>query len=354
MTVLTAGSDLATGYLTQRIFDGESAVESRGKVLLWRLPELLDRLQSCADLSVLCLDRHSAGLFFNQGWLRAPSWIASEMIVPADTQDLVRASGNAAEEWRAANKKGYTSTISREDSDFELFYDRFYTPYIRKRHGRLARLRSRRVLRRSFKRGLILWIWRDGERQAADIIQIRNKVMHRVVLGVLDGRMDLLRQRVLTAVYIHATRLAMEHGCTHIFLGGTRPSLHDGVFRYKRKWGVTVCENPRAYYDILLRWSRLEGAVADFLSHTSLIHRDHGRLSALWAYPHHLPLTAESLQAKIRAIHTPGLHRLRILLPGEAPAGFLCPPDVRLIQLASVAEDWPAFLQALDECDGSP
>jgi hypothetical protein len=169
-----------------------------------------------------------------------------------------------------------------------------------------------------------------------------------VASGVLDGRTDLLRKGAVAALYVHAIQHARRQGCAKVFLGGSRPSLHDGLFRYKNKWGAAVCEHPEVHMAMLLRWNRLEGPVAGFLSHTSIIHLDRDGLSALWAVPRDLPLTAERLDKEYRAINTTGLRRFRILLPGEPPPGFACPPDVRLIPLPSMAQAGPDTLCAVD------
>lgn len=346
VTLLTAGHDRVTGYIAQHLFDGDPVIEPVARVALWKLPKLLDRLQPSVDLTVVGIDRLSAQLVFDKSYLTSPAWIASWMPVPKDIRDLVRASSRLEGDLRVVRKHKFERLLSRSEADFDIFYDRFYAPYISKRHGSLTHLRPRWSLRRQFRLGQILWVCRNGEIQAGDIIQVKNRTLHRIALGVADGRLDLLQERALAAIYVHTTQYAQEVGCSAIFLGASRPSLHDGVFCYKRKWGAVVCEHPEVNYKMLLRWTHLEGPVTDFLSHTSIIHHDQDELSALWAYHQNTPLTAERLQTEIRAIKTPGLRRLRILLPDEPPPEFVCPPDVELINLRTLSETGPEFLRA--------
>lgn len=346
-TLLIAGQERVTGYIPQRFFEEEPELEPAGTVPLWRLPAFLNRMQPSADLTTVCVDRLSARLFFNRGYLVSPAWIASWMPVPRTIEEIARQNKNAAWEIGTVRQKGYESTLSRELADFDLFYDRYYVPFIRERHGRLAHLRPRWALRRCFQRGLIIWIWRDGERVGGNLIELRDDVWVSHVLGVSEGRLDLLRERLVAAIYLHSTLRAMEANYTSIYLGGSRPSLHDGAFQYKRRWGAVVCAHLGSNHTMLLRWNRLQGPVAGFLSHTSIIHHDQGEFSALWCWPGNLPLNASRLRREIRAIDTPGLRRLRVLLPDKAPLGFECPPHIQLVDSQTVVDASPDIFQSL-------
>lgn len=346
VTLLAAGNEQVTGYISSRLFEGDPGVEPVARVPLWRLQKLLDRLQPSVDLAVIGIDRLSARLFLDKSFLVSPAWIASWMAVPESMRDLIRANSRLEGDARTVRKNQFEPVLSHSEADFNTFYDRFYTPYISRRHGALAQLKPRWSLRREFRRGLLMWVCRNGETQAGDIIRIKKRTLHRVAPGVADGRFDLLQQRAIAAIYIHSIALAQKLGCTKIFLGGSRPSLHDGVFRYKCKWGASVCEYPEVNHVMLLRWTHLKGPVADFLSHTSIIHQDGSGFSALWTYPKDIPLNAKRLQTEIHAIHSPGLHRLRILLPDAPPPEFVCPPDVELINMRGLSATAPEFLRA--------
>jgi hypothetical protein len=64
-------------------------------------------------------------------------------------------------------------------------------------------------------------------------------------------------------------------------LRGCRPSLHDNLLRFKRKWSATLRDKPDNVYDVLVRWQAFNEVIADFLSHTSLIFRDGDGFSAI-------------------------------------------------------------------------
>jgi hypothetical protein len=333
----------------QRFFAAAPVEESRTRVPVWSLRKHLHQHQPQADLTLCGLDVISAWLFAPRHCLALPPLVSAWMAAPSDAQPGTLQHGRTESDFRRVRRQGFGREFSTSAADFDFFYTRCYRPYIHQRHGRAAELAPRWMLRLVHRCGGILWITRQGERLAGDIILRRGAYFTPVVTGLLDGREDLLRQGALTALYVHGLEQARELGCTRILLGGSRPSLHDGVLRYKAKWldGLMPHAGPfSSNHTLLVHWPRLSASVAGLLGHTSLIHREQGCHSALWAFPPGVPLTAETLQQHLHALKLRGLHRFRILLPGDAPEGFACPHGVRLVPMASVAQCSPAQLLA--------
>ncbi|MCX6847516.1 MAG: hypothetical protein NTY98_01210 [Verrucomicrobia bacterium] len=326
-------------FILTRFFAQEPVVQRSTRVPVWRLQRLLDEWRSTADLVAVGIDRVSARLFLSPQYLAVPRWISSWMKVPEDLLAYGRMRKNAQADIRRIRIKNFEGNLSREAADLDLFYEKFYQPYVSARHGGMAQIAPRWMLRHVFKQGAILWVTQAGKRLAGVLVTHQNGQFLSYVNGVEDGRMDLLQSGVISALYVHSILEARQLGCTDINMGGSMPSLHDGVFRYKRKWTDSLFLGEAfiaANMVILLRWNRMEGAVAEFLSQTSLIYHDQEGFSALWVFPHDQPLTAESLEQHYKLLKTPGLRRFDILLPGAAPPGFTCPPGLRLIELAAV------------------
>lgn len=342
VVMLSAGRPSA--FITERFFAQEPAVVRRTRVPVWRLQRLLNEWRSTADLVDVEIDRVSARLFLDTSYLKVPQWIISWMKVPEDMQAFGRTHRNAQADIRRIRIKNFECQWSREPKDFDLFYEKFFRPYVTERHGGLTRVSPRWMMRRLFKQGMIQWVMRNGERLAGGIVTVNGTLFSKRVNGVLDGRIDLMKDGVLSALYVHAMLEAKGLGCTEINMGGSMPSLHDGVFRYKSKWATGLRSHDgfiSANCVTLLDWNRLAGPVAEFLSQTSLIHHDQDGYSALWVFPHDEPLTAKSLQHHYDKLDTAGLRRFDILLPGEVPVGFVCPAGVRLIPLTAVKEGGP-------------
>jgi len=127
---------------------------------------------------------------------------------------------------------------------------------------------------------------------------------------------------------------ARQHGCALTNCGGSRPSLHDGVLRHKRKWGIALCDQPGNPFALLVHWNRLGGAVADSLAHTSLIFRDRSGDSALHSLDVPRLATGVDALAARQALWIDGLQRLRLFngarwTPAAEAGPDVEPPDPR-------------------------
>lgn len=346
VVMLSAGSPSA--FIIGRFFAHEPTVVRRTRVPVWRLQRLLNEWRSAADLVDIEIDRVSARLFLGATYLVVPQWVTSWMKVPEDLREFGRTHRNARADLRRIRIKNFECHLSREAKDFDLFCERFHRPHVTARHGDMTMVSPQWMMRHVFRRGMIQWVSRKGEKLAGGIVTIKGKELIKRVNGVLDGRADLLKEGVLSALYVHAMQEAKRLGCTELNMGGSRPSLHDGVFRYKSKWSTGLRSHEgfiSANCVTLLAWNRLAGPVAEFLSQTSLIHHDQDGYSALWVFPNDEPLTAKTLQQHHDRLDTAGLRRFDILLPGEVPEGFACPANVRLIPLTAVPEGGPEQLK---------
>jgi len=336
-SVLTVGGNRIVGYIPHRFFDGDTRVENLGKVSLWKLPSLLEQLQPQVDLTALVLDRWSVRWLPKQPYLTSPTWVASWMPITNEFEErkLSKLNRSMSRDMAYVRNNRFTYEVSRNMRDLNLFYDRYYHPYITRRHDTLSGFMNRYEAMLFLRQGHLVWLKRDGVRVAGALIVNEGKLMKLVILGIADGDTNLLRGGTISALYYYAIQHGKKNGQTAVFYGGSRPSLHDGVFRFKRKWGAVLCEHPGINYEMLLHWSRMDGVVANFLSHTSIIYYDNGNLSALWVYPGNLPLTADALMSEYNHIHIPGLHGMSILLPDNLPAGVNLSGNIRLINYKS-------------------
>ena len=348
VVLLSAGAK--PDFILAHFFAQEPVAERRTRVPVWRLQRLLDEWRSEADLVAVQIDRVSARLFLRGGHVSVPLWVDSWMQVPQDWQSFIRKDKKAQSDVRRVRIKNFESHFSRDEADFDLFYERFYQPYIQARHQDRAEIVPRWRLRVLFKQGMqIQWLCLGGEKLAGCIVQVEGRRFHSLVNGLRDGRQELKKEGALSSLYVCAIMEAHRLGCTELHMGGSLPSLHDGVFRYKSKWTTGLSHHEGLVSGNLvtqLSWQRLAGPVAEFLSHTSVIHHDHSGYSALWAFPVELPLTVENLQQQYGLLKARGLHRFRILLPGGVPVGYVCPDEVCLIPMSAVEHGGPDLLAA--------
>jgi hypothetical protein len=301
--LLVAGHDPWVRYLPSRFFVEEPHRERVGNVLPWELPALLNRLRESADLTIVRADRLSAQIFLGKDYLAVPEWVGTRLAVPDDLDSLVRCNRSIHEDMRLVRRHKLQPLVTEGEERFHEFYDSMYLPFTRGRHGAMAFVKSRHGLRRRLREGGILWVIRDNHPLAGILFERKNDTLDLHAMGMATGELPLNKRGIMAALYYYSIAHARQLSCAEVDFRGARPSLHDGLLRYKRKWGVTLYDRTDTYYDLLVRWNGVNGVVKDFLSHTGLIFRDEGRLSAIHA---------DESQSR-RSLWIEGLHRLYLL-----------------------------------------
>lgn len=167
-------------------------------------------------------------------------------------------------------------------------------------------------MRLSHPKGIVLWATRNGQPVAGTFLERRGPVLFSLLSGILDGDPEHLKRGALAAVYIHSFEYARRLGCRYFDLGGCRPSLQDGVLRFKRKWGITLRDR-HAPHDFLVRWDKWTPAVEAFLAGTSLIYRHPRGLPAVAALACDEPAAQPDADRARHLLWTGGLAHLSLV-----------------------------------------
>jgi hypothetical protein len=192
-----------------------------------------------------------------------------------------------------------------------------------------------------FRKGGLQWILRNGEPIAGRIFQRRDEVFKFVAQGMANGERSNVEAGATAALYFFGITYAKKTGCRLIDLGHCRPSLSDGVLRYKRKWGAGLNKNDIELCDFLVYWNGYSETISSFLSHTPLIFRDHDELSAI----HVIDTTGQTDVSKTsRSMWIPGLHRLYLVTASGEQTDQDMPDQTILIDLKDKKEFNPNSL----------
>ena len=331
-SILCAGKTLF--YLPERFFCGTPERELLGEVPVFRLEGVLRRLESEADLTVISTDRYSSRLFFRDTCMSIPLWVGGVLEVPADTAALVRGSHSVAEDMRVVRREGLITEVSSSPADFDTFYAGYYVPFTERRHGEMASVSKRYWLERLFRTGGILWVLRNRERIAGVQFGKSGRELHLWAIGTAGGAPEPVKAGAFAALYYHSVELARKAGCVRVDFGGSRPSLTDGLLRFKRKWGVALRDNPRNHYELLMRVNRWNRNVTALLSTTPLIYREGGGFAGLAAIDSDQPATQADTDRLRHFLWSDGLRCLSILSASGWEAGIKAPPRVSLLDCA--------------------
>lgn len=314
-TMLVAGPERRVRWLAERYFAAEPVRERLGHVPAWRLARTLRRMKSRADVTVARVSRVTADrLGVGEDYLPVPDWIGMRLHAPFDLAAIAHRSHSVADDMRRVRRAGWTAELSHRAADFIPFYRDMYAPFVRARHRTEGLVRPARQLRRVFRRGGILWVGSDQKPVAGVLVEPRRGVLDVVAMGTAGGDLRWRKAGALAAVYAALIELARSEGCSVIDLRGSRPSLEDGLTRYKRKWGASVYDRTDVLTTTLVRWDRMSPAVVEFLSSSPLVFRDGGGLSALAVDD-----GGDDPAGTCERLGLPGLTRMIVLTRARAP-----------------------------------
>jgi len=325
--LLVAGAEPWVDYLPRRFFAEPPKRESIGRASIWSLPGLLRRLRSSADLTIARVDRLSKRMFFGGDYLHVPEWIGADLAIPENLPALFRSNTSLHGDMRRMRRQRLQPSISHLMADFDLFYDTMYAPYARARYEDLSMIGPKHRWRHWFRRGGVLFVERDGERLAGLLFTRYKDTFYFSIVGTRDGQWAPVKQGALAALKFFAIQHAQDMGCNRIGYGNSRSVLQDGVLRFKSKWRVRFYPNPFPLFELMVYWNRLEGVVADFFSHTSLIFMENGGLAAIHATAGDRPPEP----ADYKALWINGLSRLFLVGRGAWPSGMEESPRITFL-----------------------
>jgi hypothetical protein len=328
--LLLAGPEPWSGYLAERLFCTPAARKPLGSFKTWALEKALPRERHSADLTVIRVDSVSARLFFRQKYLRVPAWVALRCR-PEDTRTLARRHTALARDLRTIRHWALSTEITQGDAGLDHFYEKMYLPLMTRRHGDSAYIRSSPWCRQTLRRGGFVWVLLDGRRVGGCLIERHGDTMELCIVGLLDGNPELRHCGAISALYMRAVEQARIEGCKWVGLGAVRPSLTDGLLRFKAKWDSTLCESLTNPYAFLVRWERWNPSVQALLSSTPLIYSVPGGFSAVAVLPQPAPARQSDVETLRRNLWVNGLRCLTIVSPAGFESGVTPPPQTRLV-----------------------
>jgi hypothetical protein len=326
-TLVTVGAAMALDALAARFFAGNPAVEPLGSVPLVRLPGVLDRLGADADLTLACVPRASAR-WFGGGYLHVPAFVGFRLPVGAGVEaTLAGATRTVRNHARRAASAGYGWTFSRDPADLERFYRELYRPFVDARFGAGGLPRAAGAMRRDLRHGgRLIWLRHGGSTAAAALVRFDRRRLRTLAEAVHPAWWSRAQPGPQFVLKLAACDLAVQASLLEVDLGGTVPSLRDGVFRAKRAWGAVVGSWDETHQELLVRWREPGPAVRRWLHAAPLLFRAQGGLSALAAADAGRSVDLGTALELWRQLAPRGLGRLYLL---GAPAWGSCGTDGR-------------------------
>lgn len=315
LTVLVLGGRGSWFYLADLIFSRLEGKEESGGVFIWGVRRYVASLSARPDLIVVRVDVAYRLVLKKLRMQYLPEWVSFrfDLSLPLEQTWKLAKNKNLQENLRRVRKYGYGYEVTTNPERFDSFYREMYLPYIPSKYGESTELVGPRFMRLFFDSGLLLLVKKRDEVVAGSVIMTGERRAKAMIIGVKEGSETHRRDGALAACYYFTILWAKERGYRFVDFGECRPFFDDGLFYFKKRWGMRL-ESYRHRNNVFgLKLGSATPAALDFLAANPFIIRSpkglEGRILAGSAHP----LSAEELKTFLRSYLVPGLDRLVVV-----------------------------------------
>lgn len=320
LTVLYSGDPQTMRYFCGRLYSREPLVRKMGRRPVWRLQRLGSAKTVQADLVLLELDSFWGASMRREGYLCLPQWVLFRMDISQPWSEFRTrfARKSLRSNLTRVRKSGYYYSLATDNQAWRHFYEHMYLPYARKRYGDSCIVYSPRQHHRVFERGghLLFLHTRDHRRVAGVLLVPENRTLKFHSLGIRDDADPRLAAGSGTALYYFSILWAREQGYRCMDFGHCRPFLDDGLFLYKKRWGMRIDKSPRIKTLVGIRALSHRLALRNIARRMDCVFLHDGRLKALACIGHDQPVGEREMRERFRKRYIEGLDRLFLVAPG--------------------------------------
>lgn len=300
-------------FMLNLIYEKYEVTKKHSKIPVISFFKLFSVYRQSVDLIILDHELLLSTLYQSPSWLVIPQWIRQKYYVPDTWEDVLAKfrKNTKKTDLRKVRKYMFSYRITRDQNDFEIFYEKLYRPYLEMRFDDEVIIEPKSKVLRQCRKGELMQIIREGEVVAAVLLHKSEGRLAYVWVGVSDYIEGEMSKGAFSALYYFTILYGFNTGCHEIDFLGTRPLLNDGLFQYKRKWGTVVQRSPIPRGDILLKPVRGTNAVTSFISHNLFVVREGKNLVGKIFYLEGM-LDQRNLSGIVSRFATAGLSALKI------------------------------------------
>lgn len=235
--MLCAGAPATADFVAGALFEVEE------RVVVGRLGTPLElrsaafqRLCAGVDVVVMEVPRFWQACLPPGTHLRMPAWVSQELLAEGN-QPVRLPTPLRKEVRRQTGRNAYELEFTTDASDVRRFYSTLYRPYVTARFGTGAVVVDERQFV-AVSRGMTLaLLTAAGDWVAGMLLQQRGEVLH---LGWFGSATATPRAGASEVLDARSIEWGAAQGVSRVIMGHSRPSLADGVVRYKHRFGATV------------------------------------------------------------------------------------------------------------------
>jgi len=299
LSILLFARENVVNYISDLAYSEKPQIKSMGNATYNNIPSIIAGLKP----DIVFADVHEVfSKFFSKTFLILP-YVTSTLDISAPWETIyARMKRVRKRNIQEIHGLSYDYEITRMRDKFHLFYQEMYLPFILKRPAKLSGFTPIDPASEMFSRGGLILVKSKNRNVAGILYHFVNETLHCALMAYDDG---LAGQAALYFLI----KWAKEKGYKEIHYGTTPPFMNDGLYLYKRSWGMKVNNNPKRM--LAIRFNNFERAVQDFLLDNPFIFRHSTSLIGL------ILLNTNNVNPSIlyRKYYTRGLNKLLTLYP---------------------------------------
>ena len=240
--ILYVGKEVNKNYIAHLAFNKLDEEKYLGPAWkgMQKILTFLARIKNCSLL--VKEENYFNKKYHNQDNFCIPQWLDSKVDVP-----IIPKNKSAKNEVRKILKNKLDYNVTTEISLLDYFYNNMYLPYIEERFKNKAIITSYKLIRKEMAAGRckLLLIKKNNEFIAGGLMRFESIIPKVWCLGITNTEKSYFKDGALSAIYYFSSIYLRNCGYDTMRLGYSRTFFSDGVFNYKKKWGIEVVEKER-------------------------------------------------------------------------------------------------------------
>ena len=241
--ILFIGIDHTPHFLFHKLFKNDPVLQKERKIWIWNCSKISQTYNSNVEGILVSVDRFFHRFLHKKEWFVLPHWVGmwfdSSKDLKVICDDLSR---SAKRDVKIVKKQEFSFILTKDIEKIRSFYDEMYLPTmsanVDKDEVYIADFLF--FLLRYYKGYELMMINYGGKAIAGVFFLQKNDTILLEYAGVYQADPSLIKQGAFSAIYYFAIELAKQRKVKKIDFGGVRPFNDDGLFQYKKKWGLSV------------------------------------------------------------------------------------------------------------------
>lgn len=240
--MLFVGEEFSAHQFASLVYQHISSINTVRTCLFSHVLPLLE--SSKPGIVAVRVEKPIAIKFEKQGYLLLPNLSFSLDLRLPEKEIMERMSHRRRRDIKKVEALGYSYAISEgTDKDLSFFYWKMYLPHTLQRFGKSAYVKTFNEFRAAYKEnGGLIFVKRDKKPVSGILFRVVGKTLFASSFGVFhqdeNGGDRLASQSVL----FFLIKWARERGFDRLDYGTSLPFFKEGVFSYKKEWGMNVGE----------------------------------------------------------------------------------------------------------------